>query len=1176
MSQTTIVRSRPLELTAAQARVLRAQRAAPGAACHNVGQYIDLDGPLDVPALREAVARTLDEAPWLRFRLRERDDGTVRQEQLPPGTDRAAEGDGRADRRRLPLLDTSGAADPVAAAVELVREQLACPPRLDLLLPGTADTTGGGHADPAGNGPGGTPGVPGAETAAPTGAVLVRVGPGRHLLFQYFHQLAVDGYGVTLLTRRIAEVYTELVRGSDPGPTPFAPLSALVEAERAYAGSAREAADRAHWAARFADRPRPTRFEAVEAPPSDTALRYTAVLGPRTASMVAAAARASRATWAEAVAATVAVQLRLETGTDEAVLPLYTMARCSPGTLRVPGTAVNILPVRLRLEGGDTFAGLLERTAAEFRAVRAHQRFRGEELAAWMWPGTGGDRLPGPLLNLRPFDTEADFAGTPGRVVTLASGPVDGLSVSAVRYPDGRLRLDFDANPALYDAVSLARHARRCTALLERLCAEPGRPLSAQEPLHGAEAYDGEDGSPDGSADRETGSGPHHGARTGTGGQHRPADGRTDAPRSGSRSGPRAPGGSSGPAAGPGMRADSGGDAYGAVPDGGGEEWGGLPLLPAAHRLREAGGPVARLQDSVLLQVPPELSAGPLRRAVARLARAHPALRLRLHRTAAGPGDADVWAQEVLPSALAPAVADPETVCRVETGGASGAALAELVAAYARAAVSALDPWAGRVLRVVWFDAGPDEPGRLLLTAHRLSADAASWRLLVPELAALWAAFAEGRETAGTERAARSGGLRAWAEALVLEAHRRERLAELPYWSAVHGPRPAPHGAAAPPAGDSLGSGTGTVVPLRAGGPGTGGTRTGTGTGTGTESGDAAGEGAPAHGPGREEGEPGTGWWELVSEIPVGPSGAGPVVTYPAREDGGAGARPETGPAARTAAPAAAAGGREGAVPASPFDVAVLTALVLTADEEPRLRGDGCGPGLLIELELPGPGRPPRTAGRLGSVHPVRIGAPAPPEAAPGAPPGRWLPEGSTGVGPEDAGPGGPAVAALARTAADLAAAPDGGRGHEQLRHLAPQSAAVLANAPRSVVRYVRAEGPPSVDTVPGWSAAPAGERAALRTELARLPGAVAPPPGPLEVAARFRDDATAVLRWRWRAGLFGAGEARALTARLTELIGGFAAVPEVRPGAGAAGHGRDRYPASGHGGRPSAAGADG
>ncbi|MEU6704873.1 condensation domain-containing protein [Streptomyces wuyuanensis] len=444
----------PPELTAAQAQVLAAQRADPDNTTYNVGQYVDLRGPLDTGLLREAVGRTLAEAPGLHFRVRE-ERGRPLREQVPFD----------AGGFRLPRLDTSGAADPVAAAVELVRDQLACPPRTDALI-----------APPAGR-------APRDAGAAPlTGTVLVRVGPEHHLLFQYFHHLAVDGYGVALLSRRIADVYTALVRGAEPPPSPFAPVDVLVDAERAYAGSRREAADRAHWAARYADRPSVTTFSRGSAPAGNGVLRRTEFLGGSDRDRLDRAVRAARATWAEAVTAALAARLHLDTGAPEAVMRMYVMARPDPGALRVPGMAVNVLPVRIPVDGGSTFRELLERTAKEFSAVRAHQRFRGERIAREIWPGSPTGSLPGPLLNLRPFATELDFAGVPGRVVTLASGPVDDLSLSAARLPDGRLRLDHEANAACYEAGELAAVAAGHTALLRRLAREPGRPLAAPAP----------------------------------------------------------------------------------------------------------------------------------------------------------------------------------------------------------------------------------------------------------------------------------------------------------------------------------------------------------------------------------------------------------------------------------------------------------------------------------------------------------------------------------------------------------------------------------------------------------------------------------------------------------------------------------------------------------------------
>ncbi|NJP46802.1 non-ribosomal peptide synthetase [Actinacidiphila epipremni] len=49
-------------------------------------------------------------------------------------------------------------------------------------------------------------------------------------------------------------------------------------------------------------------------------------------------------------------------------------------------------------------------------------------------------------------------------------------------------------------------------------------------------------------------------------------------------------------------------------------------------------------------------------------------------------------------------------------------------------ACDAMDPRTGPLLRAVWYDAGPDRPGRLVLVAHHLAVDGVSWRILLDDI----------------------------------------------------------------------------------------------------------------------------------------------------------------------------------------------------------------------------------------------------------------------------------------------------------------------------------------------------------------------------------------------------------------------------------------------------------
>ncbi|QLE75209.1 amino acid adenylation domain-containing protein [Streptomyces rectiverticillatus] len=441
MSEVTSDAGRILELTRAQEGVLAAQRIDPDNPSYNVGQYVELRGAVDAAALEEALRRTLAEADGLHIRLAERDGRTVA---LPVPFDAAA--------WHLPRLDTTGAASPVDAAVELVRDQLDCPPRLE-------PTDGSGAAP------------------ALTGSLLVTVAPDHHLWFQYFHHLVIDGYSVALFTRRVAAVYTALVRGEEVPVSPFEPVARLAEADAAYLASGKPDDDRAYWTARHAGRPRVTGLTEQTAQASGTSLRHRTSLGAERSAAVLDCAAAVRGTWAEAATAAVAAYLHRMTGTTDAVLGMHFMARSAPGTMRVPGMAVNVLPVRLAVEGTDTLPDLIRRAAGELKGARRHQHYRGEDIRRDLGLVGSDERFHGPMLNLKPFDLDLDFAGIPGHTVNLASGPVEDLSVSVSKSPDDVLHLEFDANPALYDAAALAAHAERCTDLMGRLAADPALTL---------------------------------------------------------------------------------------------------------------------------------------------------------------------------------------------------------------------------------------------------------------------------------------------------------------------------------------------------------------------------------------------------------------------------------------------------------------------------------------------------------------------------------------------------------------------------------------------------------------------------------------------------------------------------------------------------------------------------
>jgi hypothetical protein len=159
-------------------------------------------------------------------------------------------------------------------------------------------------------------------------------------------------------------------------------------------------------------------------------------------------------------------------------------------------------------------------------------------------------------------------------------------------------------------------------------------------------------------------------------------------------------------------------------------------LTPIVHWLRELGGPVDGFYQSMLVQAPAVAGLDDLTAAVQALLDRHDALRMRLSRGEGG------WGLEI---AAVGTVSAGGVVTRVDVRGVESRALREMVAEETRAAQGRLAPESGVMVQVVWFDAGPQLPGRLLVMVHHLAVDGVSWRILLPDLQSAWEQVVVGR-----------------------------------------------------------------------------------------------------------------------------------------------------------------------------------------------------------------------------------------------------------------------------------------------------------------------------------------------------------------------------------------------------------------------------------------------
>ncbi|SCF18749.1 non-ribosomal peptide synthase domain TIGR01720 [Micromonospora haikouensis] len=185
------------------------------------------------------------------------------------------------------------------------------------------------------------------------------------------------------------------------------------------------------------------------------------------------------------------------------------------------------------------------------------------------------------------------------------------------------------------------------------------------------------------------------------------------------------------------------------------EAYGTAPLTPVMRWLAEVAGPIAGYSQSMLLHAPPGLTAATLVEVLQALADRHDLLRARV--TAEG---------IVIPEPGAPIDAVRVAPYAEDT--------LPTIAAEAR---GRLDPARGVMLQAVLL-----EPGHVLLVVHHYAVDGVSWRILLPDLAAAWAAHRSGDPI----RLPPTGtSFRRWARELDALSRDARTVAQLPYWTEV-------------------------------------------------------------------------------------------------------------------------------------------------------------------------------------------------------------------------------------------------------------------------------------------------------------------------------------------------------------------------------------------------------
>ncbi|UDY24268.1 non-ribosomal peptide synthetase [Nocardioides sp. Kera G14] len=398
-----------LPLTAAQRGLFFAHQLDPSNPCYTTAEVVEFSGRLDAERLAAAVSGAYAEFEQLRVELTLTPEGPQQQVRA-------------AGPVEVPVVECAS----VELAEEWMRTELARP--LDLL---------GGEL---------------------TRTALLRL-PETDWWFHAAHHVVLDGYGVQQLFRRVAELYG----GAEVGPV-RATLADVIATEAVTD----DPAAREFWEGRLGTFEGPASLAGHAAAPSAASLRRAVDVPQEVQDALVTGAKRLGVAWADLFTAAVGSYLARMAAQSSIRVGLPLMNRVRPGVGALPAahtvcTAMNVLPITVPVAG--TVAETLDAVREEQAAIRAHPWVRQEELARSL--GARG-QLFGAQVNVIPFDLELRFDDVTGVVRNLTAGPVEDVTVGLRGVPGrGRsVRLEIDANPALYPADELEGHVVRLLAWL--------------------------------------------------------------------------------------------------------------------------------------------------------------------------------------------------------------------------------------------------------------------------------------------------------------------------------------------------------------------------------------------------------------------------------------------------------------------------------------------------------------------------------------------------------------------------------------------------------------------------------------------------------------------------------------------------------------------------------------
>ncbi|MCR6105082.1 amino acid adenylation domain-containing protein [Salipaludibacillus agaradhaerens] len=411
-----------LPLTEAQAGIWFAQQLDQGNPLYNTAEYVAIEGAIDPRYFEQAVRLVLKEAEALHATFNQTGEESYQVIAL-------------SDPITFHFKDLSQKKDPQSIALQWMEVDIAEPINLmsDALFT----------------------------------QVLFKIADNRYWWYQKIHHIAIDGYGFSLLSQKVASVYTQLIQGNKIDNT-FTSFMKMIEADLHYKESEKKEHDRAFWNNHFKGFSEVATLASSHGKRATKLVRANACLTKTDVEDLKKTEKNLQANSYELVIAATALYLYKMTGNEEIIIGLPVMNRLEPAAINTPCMAMNIVPFRVFVTHTMTLTQLITAIKEEFIRIKPHHKYRHEQLRRDLKRVTDRQQLFGPQVNIMPFHDTLNFAKYKGYIHPLATGPVDDLAINVRLGGDG-MSVDFEANAASYTVEQLQTHHQRFLSLLQTL-----------------------------------------------------------------------------------------------------------------------------------------------------------------------------------------------------------------------------------------------------------------------------------------------------------------------------------------------------------------------------------------------------------------------------------------------------------------------------------------------------------------------------------------------------------------------------------------------------------------------------------------------------------------------------------------------------------------------------------